>query len=296
MEDKVKILDLDFVFISYKEPKCEEHYADLLNKVPWAKRVHGVKGFDNAHKAAADLAETDFFISIDGDNLIDESFLLQTLDWTKTNPKHVHRWRAKNVVNGLIYGNGGIVGWHKETCLGMKTHENAVDEKGKRDFCWTVPHANLHNCYSTTIINGSDKQAFIAGYREGVKLSMNQGQPIDPKNFKKDVVPSNMVKLMTWMSVGADVECGKYAMLGARVGCYDLALTATAESCTLELSELEKNWELWQDKVDTELEVYKNSLTQRLGLNVVDLDANSSKFFKFTQPTHINRGVQDLEN
>ena len=46
MENKTKVLDLDFVFISYKEPNCEENYADLLNKVPWAKRVHGVKGFD----------------------------------------------------------------------------------------------------------------------------------------------------------------------------------------------------------------------------------------------------------
>ena len=84
MDNKVKILDLDFVFISYKEPNCEENYADLLNKVPWAKRVHGVKGFDNAHKAAAETASTDFFISVDGDNIIDESFLLQTLDWSKT--------------------------------------------------------------------------------------------------------------------------------------------------------------------------------------------------------------------
>ena len=56
MDNKVKILDLDFVFISYKEPNCEENFADLLNKVPWAKRVHGVKGFDNAHKAAAETA------------------------------------------------------------------------------------------------------------------------------------------------------------------------------------------------------------------------------------------------
>jgi hypothetical protein len=105
-----KILDLDFVFISYKEPNCEENYADLLSKVPWAKRVHGVEGFDSAHKAAAELAETDFFISVDGDNVIDESFLLQTLDWSLTDPKAVHRWRAENSVNGLIYGNGGI-GW-----------------------------------------------------------------------------------------------------------------------------------------------------------------------------------------
>ncbi len=86
---------------------------------------YGVVGFDNAHKAAADVAETDFFISIDGDNIIDEKFLLETLDWSKTDRKAVHRWRAKNSINGLVYGNGGIVGWDKQTCKLMKTHEKA---------------------------------------------------------------------------------------------------------------------------------------------------------------------------
>ena len=104
MAEKVRVSDLDFVYISYKEPNKEENWADLLSKVPWAKRVDGVKGFDSAHKAAAEKAETDFFISVDGDNIIDEAFLLESLDWTKTNPKAVHRWRAKNNINGLVNG------------------------------------------------------------------------------------------------------------------------------------------------------------------------------------------------
>jgi hypothetical protein len=122
MADKVRIADLDFVYISYMEPNKEENWADLKNKVPWAKRVDGVKGFDSAHKAAAEMAETDFFISVDGDNIIDERFLLQTLDFDKTDRKAVHRWRAKNIINNLVYGNGGLVGWDKETCLNMHTH------------------------------------------------------------------------------------------------------------------------------------------------------------------------------
>ena len=187
MADKVRVSDLDFVYISYQEPNKEENWADLLSKIPWAKRVDGVKGFDNAHKAAAEKAKTDFFISIDGDNIIDESFLLQTLDWSKTNPKAVHRWRARNNVNNLVYGNGGLVGWTRETCLQMKTHENAKDEKAEIDFCWTVPHENLHNCYSTTVINATPQQAWIAGYREGVKMSLDQGKHIPPQNFKMSI-------------------------------------------------------------------------------------------------------------
>ena len=137
MANRYRISDLDFVYISYMEPNKEENWADLKNKVPWAKRVDGVKGFDSAHKAAAETAETDFFISVDGDNIIDETFLLQTLDFEKTDRKAVHRWRAKNSINGLVYGNGGLVGWDKETCLNMHTHENAKDKKAEIDFCWT---------------------------------------------------------------------------------------------------------------------------------------------------------------
>jgi hypothetical protein len=50
---KINVIDQDIIFLSYDEPNAEKHYADLLTKVPWAKRVHGVKGSDNAHKACA---------------------------------------------------------------------------------------------------------------------------------------------------------------------------------------------------------------------------------------------------
>ena len=106
MADRTRISDLDFVYISFKEPNKEQNWADLKNKVPWAKRVDGVVGFDNAHKAAAEVAETDFFISVDGDNIMDERFLLETLDWSKTNRNAVHRWRAKTTRSHLKKSSG----------------------------------------------------------------------------------------------------------------------------------------------------------------------------------------------
>ena len=210
--DKVRISDLDFVYISYAEPNKEQNWADLKSKVPWAKRVDNVKGFDSAHKAAAEKADTDFFISVDGDNVLNEKFLLETLDFTKTNSAAVHRWRAQNNVNGLVYGNGGLVGWPKHTCLAMKTHENSETEENKIDFCWGVPHENLHNCYSTTVINATPRQAFIAGYREGGKMSTNKGKPIKADQFRS-IWKHNLNILSTWCTIGAVVENGKYACL-----------------------------------------------------------------------------------
>ena len=291
---KIRVSDLDFVFISYREPNCEKNYADLLNKVPWAKRVHGVVGFDSAHKAAAEQAETDFFISIDGDNVLDPSFLLQTLDWTKTNPKAVHRWKARNSVNGLIYGNGGVVGWPRETCLTMRTHENADDERAKIDFCWTVPHENLHNVYSETVINASPEQAFLAGFREGVKMSLDQGNSIPPQDFMSKVHQHNLKILSIWQSVGADVEYGLYAMLGARIGCYNVTLNK--EYDIERTRELDYCMNFFTDKdVDDVMQMYGHSLRQRLGMPIADYDSESSRFFKFCQTPYANKGVQDRE-
>lgn len=295
MADKVRISDLDFVYISFREPNKEQNWADLKNKVPWAKRVDGVKGFDNAHKAAAEVAETQFFISVDGDNIIDERFLLQTLDWSKTDQKAVHRWRAKNNINGLVYGNGGLVGWDKDTALNMQTHENARDKRAEIDFCWTVKHENLHNCYSTTMINSSAAQAFVAGYREGVKMSLDQGKNIDPANFKRTINHNNLCVLTTWMSVGADIDNGKYAMLGARMGCYS---TTVSGNEYVQVRDLEKMADLFStavDDVDMDIEEYGESIRTRIDIPVADLNAEQSRFFKFCMPQHKNKGVQDRE-
>jgi len=297
MADRIRVSDLDFVYISFREPNKEQNWADLKNKVPWAKRVDGVVGFDSAHKAAAEIAETDFFISVDGDNIIDERFLLETLDWTKTNKKAVHRWRARNNINGLVYGNGGLVGWDKETCLGMKTHENAETEENKIDFCWGVPHENLHNCYSTTVINGSEQQAFVAGYREGVKMSTEKGKPIPAGDFKT-IWPNNLKILSTWCTIGADVDLGKYAMLGARMGCFNTVIESNNDH--FKIRDMDNMELYYKDQsladIDTDLLMYGNSLRQQLDMPIAELDAEQSRFYRFVKPQHRNKGVQDREH
>ena len=296
MANRTRISDLDFVYISYREPNKEQNWADLKNKVPWAKRVDSVKGFDSAHKAAAKIAETEFFISVDGDNIVDERFLLETLDWTKTNPKAVHRWRARNSINGLVYGNGGLVGWPKETCLKMKTHENSDTEENKIDFCWGVPHENLHNCYSTTVINATSSQAFIAGYREGIKMSTNKGKPIPPGDFKS-IWRDNLKILSTWCTIGADVDNGKFAMLGARMGCYYTVIDYQNDFFKVsDLDELGAYFkELQHGNIDEELQMFGNSLRQQLDIPIADYDDAESRFYRFVMPPHINKGVQDRE-
>jgi hypothetical protein len=212
----MKTIEFDIIFISYDEPNADLHYADLCNKVPWAKRVHGIKGSDHAHKAAAELSETDWFITVDGDNLVDPRFF--DLDIEESNKIKVYSWLGKNKLNGLLYGNGGMKLWNKDFVLKMKSHENADSDKAQVDFCWESEYKQLKECYSETIITGSPFQSWRAGFREGVKMTLVDGVKVPAKEIKERVWWHNIHRLRMWSTVGTHEENGKYAVLGARMG------------------------------------------------------------------------------
>jgi hypothetical protein len=213
----MKTVEFDVIFLSYDEPNADLHYADLCNKVPWAKRVHGVKGSDHAHKAAAALSETDWFITVDADNIVDPAFFNLELDMT--DPKiQVYGWCGRNSINGLRYGNGGLKIWHKDFVLNMRTHENSDSDRGQVDFCWEEGYKNFPRVYSESIITGSPFQAWRAGFREGVKMTLLDGVKVPPQEIKERIWWHNIHRLRMWSTVGAHEENGLYAVYGARLG------------------------------------------------------------------------------
>lgn len=218
----LKIHDIDIFYLSYDEPNKEEHWADILYKYPYARRVDGVKGFDAAHKACAKLSQTPRFVTVDGDNKIDEKFLDIELSFPKnTDLEHsVISWSARNNLNGLVYGNGGIKCWPVDLVLEMKTHEVAEDETKKLDFCWDLNYIQMNNVYSTVFNTATPFQAFRAGFREGVKMSLDQGKKVSPSEFKQKIWPKNYERLLIWSNVGAEIENGLWAIYGARLGCW----------------------------------------------------------------------------
>ena len=72
LDNIVDIADLDVIYLSYDEPQKEEFWLKIKNMVPWAVRIDSVKGSDAAHKAAAALSETERFITVDADNIVNE--------------------------------------------------------------------------------------------------------------------------------------------------------------------------------------------------------------------------------
>ena len=284
MTETISLTELDTIFISYDEPNADKNYSELTRIIPWAKRVHGVKGSDAAHKAAANLSETDRFISVDADNIIDPEFFNQTLTITEENQDFVFSWCGKNIVNGLVYGNGGLKCWTKDFVLNMKTHENSDpnDSESVLEFCFDPKYYQMNECFSTSHINGSPFQAWRAGFREGVKMSLNRGNKTD--NIK-GVWWQNYHRLLIWMNIGADVKNGLWAMYGARMGCY---LTMCTDWDHIQVRDFEYLKDLWKQETqivneDNLLEKIREKgqiLRDNLQLEVADMDANASHFFK----------------
>ena len=295
MTDKFRVLDYDIIYLSYDEPNAEKNYADLCKKIPWAKRIHGIKGSDAAHKACAELSETDRFITVDGDNIVNTEFLSREFDLTNHEDAHWNRevalencvisWTAKNHINGLMYGNGGIKCWPKKKVLEMRTHEAADPDNphAQVDFCWDLEYIQVNSCYSEIFNNASPQQAWRAGFREGVKMALDRGIKPTLEQFHKNHW-KNLHRLYIWLMVGADVDNGLWAIYGARQG---LVKTMLSDWDYVNVRDFDWLNEFWHTTVkDSNINNDIVSLGReivndlQLPISSVPLGHGQSKFFK----------------
>lgn len=282
MKQLVDVADLSVVYLSYNEPQREEFWAIIQNHVPWAVRVDGVHGSDSAHKAAAAASETERFILIDGDNMPDWEFFNLTLEFTDVNQHDQLRWRARNSVNGVMYGNGGMSCWTREFINRMNTHENTDGTVSNNiEFCFDSRYQAMWDCYSTTHINYTPEQAWRAGFREGVKLCTRDGA-LAPHlgRFTEWVWPRNLRNLEIWWNLGADTEWGWWSQWGARLGTWMAHLSSWDYVQVRDFKYLSELWKTHQHDGQEEFDEVSQDLRQRLRCNIVDFSPEQSKFFK----------------
>lgn len=271
------IKDADIIFISYDEPNAEYNWSALKAQRPDAKRVDKIKGFDAAHKEAAKLSSTEYFVTIDGDSLVNNKFFTHSFDLIKN--IHTYSWDSRNYINDLIYGNGGAKLWNKEYTLNMQTHELS---KNSIDFCWNTGYLNIHgkDIFTITCQNSSPFQAFRAGFREGVKLSLFNGIKLKC-NFTEKLDPISLRNLKIWMTIGVDVENGEYAIYGARLGTY---MVYFEDFDFTNINNYDWLLDFYKNQnIEKSISNRYNLLTKLnngLGLGLAELDAEQSKFFK----------------
>lgn len=282
---RYKTSELDIFYLSYDEPNASANFRDLVAKSPRpVKRVHGIKGFDAAHRACALESETRRFITVDGDNLVEREFFEQVVD-DELGRDLVFSFKACNVVNGLIYGNGGIKVWPRGLVTQVPTHESDPDGDST-DFCWTYRYMQVDRLCSHIHCNGSPLQAFRSGYREAVKMTLIDGKRL--ANWQETLAQfhrPNLSRLRVWTSVGRDVENGAWAIYGTRQGLVDMWVTARPDihDIITDYDVFNAYFAAFADRDPVREGIALGGvLASELGLDTADLDARQSRWFKDT--------------
>ena len=193
----------DVVFISYNEANAEENYQNLLEVVPDAKRVHGVKGIHQAHIEAAKLSTTEMFWVVDGDARLVASFNFdyQVPRWDYD---CVHVWRSRNPVNDLTYGYGGVkllpTEMTKQVDVESADMTTSISNKFKA----------VEEISNVTEFNTDAFSTWRSAFRECVKLASNV--------IRGQIDEETKARLDTWCRSTDSSKFGEYARLGAISG------------------------------------------------------------------------------
>jgi hypothetical protein len=193
----------DVVMLSYKEPEADANYAKLLEKVPNAKRVHGVKGIFHAHQKASQIADTKMFYVIDADAILLDDFKFDYFP-TVWDEDTVHVWKSKNPINGLVYGFGGLKLFPTQLVRDAK--------EWKVDFTTSISDKfkAMPGTANYTAFNTNPYDTWKSAFRECTKLSSSVIQ-----KSKKD---ESDERLETWCTINNDAKFGEYAIKGANAG------------------------------------------------------------------------------
>jgi len=210
----------DIFYVCFDEPNRDQNWLQISTLLPKVQKVEGVVGFDLALKTCAKKAKTHHFFVIDGDNQLLISRFHNPIVIPEIQNDWVLSWSSYNPLNGLSYGNGGLKLWPRRVASQMKSHEVAGKSEDPTDYCFIVDYYLVDDHVTQTIINCTSEQAFRAGLREGVKMSLNLGKQttLNSQNFHQVLSHQNRFRLKTWCEVGADVANGYWAILGARLG------------------------------------------------------------------------------
>ena len=192
----------DVVFISYDEKNADLNYDILKKRTPRTKRLHGVKGMENALYQAALLSETDWFFAVFAKTRLHEDFDFSYLPDRLQGDKH-YIFNCKNLVNGLEYGHMGVILYHRQMVIDSHDYE-------KLGLDYTMSHRHdvvpVTSCYG--VFNTSPFETWRSAFRETIKLAQ-----------QLDEAPSieTQYRLKVWCE-HAEGDYAEYCTAGAQHG------------------------------------------------------------------------------
>jgi hypothetical protein len=194
--------ELDVIFISYDEENADQNWKRVLAMAPYAQRVHGITGIFEAHKAAAELAQTDMFWVVDGDAELLPSWNFN-FQPNIFNRDCIHVWKSKNPINDLEYGYGGVKLFPK------KLVEDATFWKVDMTTSIGSKLKVIDTVSNITAFNTDPFSTWRSSFRECAKLSAS---------LKVNHTDETFDRLSCWLTKGIDRKFGEYALRGAKAG------------------------------------------------------------------------------
>jgi hypothetical protein len=190
---------LDVIFISYYEPNAEENWQRVLEKAPWAKRVDNVPGIFEAHKAAAELAETDMFYVVDGDAYLTDQWQFNYQPGL-FDRDCLYIWSSRNPINDLVYGYGGVKLFSREKFMKAKKMKDL-------DLATSImPKLKVISKISNeTRFNVDEFSTWRSAFREATKLQTNIVGGFTGSEESK-------IRLEKWKTLGVDRPYGQYSI------------------------------------------------------------------------------------
>lgn len=211
-------LEKDIIYLTYDEPIADENFISILRRYPNAKRLHRVTGMTRAFALSAQLAATEWYVLIDGDNILCSDADLTKLDLPRHRKSIAENMQNKavltygtiNKVNDVCSCYGGIKVCPTSWFRGIES--DVVDPIASRG---TVTVFCPKDILSITNFNSEPFGAWKAGFREAVMLSSALYTDFrESLHWKRWLAET----LAMWKSVGEGRLNGEFCIDGAREG------------------------------------------------------------------------------
>ena len=249
-----RLKDFPAVLLSYDEPWADRNWRALKEVLPQAVRVHGVKGLDACHKAAADAVPGDWVVTIDADTRISPALAEAEVPPALLNGNFRLDWLSLNPATGLWSGNGCVKLWPKALIREMRTHEAAPEGELSLDHDISAIRSGrsgqmlMPDRAAVTDPAETAFHAFRAGLREMVFLRSLGGAAAartGQAHWMADPFIGRLIHV--WCSVGRHALNGRWLLYGARLG---LALPDIWPDWDLrQTNDHDALHELWQSRV-----------------------------------------------
>ena len=195
--------DFEIFMISFHEAEADSNFAKLKAQYPDAKHVKNIEGIGNAHREVGEQSTTEMVYIVDADAELLEKFNFDFIPPMSKRHNTTYVWSARNPINGLEYGYGGVKLFPRSQLLELG-HELPDYTTG---VAFYQPIGDVSN---VTYFNKDPYRTWRSAFRECVKLS-SQVNPNSPKQETID-------RLETWCTVDNGGRFGRYCIKGALEG------------------------------------------------------------------------------